>query len=156
MAPNKGDPCDDKSDACHAALEQLREILLAIGFHVYKKQARYATLQVYLARGSKYPLLNPRFCRYTTDGGGVIDSLEITVISKEDHEGHERLKERVRDFIATPACFLIPDQEPAPGGYFYQGRFVFPLKFIGPTGSHQIDFKALRKPLDDLFEFLST
>jgi hypothetical protein len=42
------------------------------------------------------------------------------------------------------------------GGKFYPGCFVFPLKFIGPTGSHRIDFKALSKPLADLFEFLTS
>jgi len=43
-----GDLYDHHSEACHAALQQLRDVFDAIGFKVRKKSAGESTLRVYI------------------------------------------------------------------------------------------------------------
>ena len=144
---------DPEFDEYHEALETLRDVLVDVGFHVYKKKDKDGTLQVYLERGVKYPLLNPRFVLVPEDedskeaeeGEPVIAGLAVSVISKGG----------VPDLDATLQALATSDDvwfQPAKASerrsdeYLFHGNFLIPVPFVPGVNPAEIDFIALAEP----------
>lgn len=139
----KGAVFDPKAEACHAALEQLRDLLDHLGFSVRKKAPGEAALRVYPRGYGRYPLLNPRFHSHATHlgkrrGGGF---LVLTVLSK----GDDRLDQDLRTFASSAACDFVSSGR-IDGEYYHHGDFVVPLTYLGQHGD-EIDFRAIGEPL---------
>jgi hypothetical protein len=146
-----GDLYDAGSPAHHLALEQLWEVLRKVGFKLSRKRADEKTLRVYPVRFQGYPLLNPGFGSPGDAVAGEVDGefLMIAALSK----GDERLVHQIGLFTSSAACRFIPDGRMGPT-YFYHGWFAIPLTFAGKRGSYQIDFDAIKSPLEELLIFL--
>jgi hypothetical protein len=147
-----GNLYDNQSEACHLALEQLREMLDAIGFKVRKKSPRESTLRVYI-EGCQYPLLNPRFESSPECFGvrGHKESLVFTVISRDLGN---RLDRALGAFPSTDQCTFSPDASDQPDGYRRHGFFLLPLSFNGEPGEQQVDLVALKGGLIEMRDFL--
>lgn len=140
---------DERSDAHHAALEQLRTLMRQVGFLVAKKRDNEATLRAYVGERHTYPLLNPRFIWRKVRGFKGDAFLEITVLSK----GNEPLERRLSQF--HPLAFLRFEavgewQSP----YFVHGHFFTPLTFHGPPASAALDIGGLEQALQELRKYL--
>lgn len=134
---------DPDDEACHVALQQLRDVLDHLGFTVRKKTASEATLRVYPRGYGRYPLLNPRFHSHATYQGKRRRGgfLVLSVLST----GDDRLDHELRDFPSSTDCEFVA------GGatdavYLHHGDFVVPLKYSGKHGD-EIDFRALGESL---------
>ena len=154
-----GDLYDHDSDAHHLALKLLASRLLAIGFAVRKKPDRETTLRVYPRKMLQYPLLNPRFFPTLTvnDDVNEFEHLDIAVLSRGDgvntctmpcarktlHQYLEKFNDSRDDGVFLPYGGIVDD-------YYLHGDFILGVEFKANT----IDFKALDKPLRDLWQFL--
>ncbi len=143
------------SRAHHAALEQLRPVLLDVGYKVVKKSPREHTLRVYPFRLFEYPLLNPVF------GCGPICS--EGQFSKADHETFNfavysrgntlALGERLSRFESGADC-LYSGQAGEGDRYRRHGFFVLPTRFKGEANECEVDFEALLPGLERLLGYL--
>src|SRR5687767_4802797 len=115
---------DPDSEACHAALEDLRDALIGLGFAVRKKATNEATLRVYPRGFGRYPLLNPRFQQHAMYKGNHQDSgfVVFTVLSK----GDDVLDHALRSIPSMDDCDFVPGST-AVGIYHHHGDFVVPL-----------------------------
>lgn len=144
------DLCDPHSDVCHAALEQLSDVLDHLGFTVRKKSPREATLRVYPNGYNNYPLLNPRFevnpmkAGQRTSGCSVV----FTVLSR----GDELLDQGLRRFASTRDCAFLPAGTQR-GRYFHHGDFVLPIKLASGSDSG-VDFASLADSLKMMRQYL--
>ena len=142
------------SESCTLALEQLRDLLLDIGFKVNKRSAGEATLRVY-PPPARYPLLNPRFRPGLAQGEKFRDTecLGIAVLSRTDDAGIER---QLSAFTPTPACAFVPYPFVEDKNYRLYGVFVLPLRFLGTPGKQEIDFASMKAPLAQILQFLQS
>jgi hypothetical protein len=146
-SPN-GDLFRKGSPACHAALEELRSVLLRVGFSVAKKSPLDSTLRVYSRKYGQYPLLNPRF-EAVAPGRKSLECVWISVLSK----GDEELDAYLRAYPSSDACTFVVDGI-TQGPYYYHGHFILPITLIRTDQTERVDFSALDGPLRGLLEFL--
>lgn len=144
-----GNLYDSDSEACSVALEELRDLLLNVGFTVYKKAVREATLRVYPTKPATYPLLNPCFVEKDQVHGA--ESLTVHVLSRKDNGGIDR---QLATFTSTPACSFVAYPAGSPKYYRHHGDFILPLNFSGEPGAQEIDFASLRAPLTQILHLL--
>lgn len=149
----KGNLYSANSGACNLALEQLRDLLLDIGFKVHKKTAGQATLRVYPAWPARYPLLNPRFSptAVALAESSETECLMVGVLSRVDDPG---IESRLAAFTPTPACLFTTHPFVAARYYRLYGSFILPLRFLGERDNQEIDFASLKVPLTQILEFL--
>lgn len=145
-----GDTFTEGSAANHAALEELREVLLQIGFVVNKKSAKDSTLRVYLDKDRGYPLLNPRFLTRDPTGQAV-ECVSFNVLTKGAYEG---LDLYLRGYSSSESGYYVPDGFTG-HGYKYHGMFVFPVS-LSDTTPEQVDFDRLEAPFRSFCEFMRT
>jgi hypothetical protein len=145
------------SKAYYWALDQLRDLLLDIGFTVNKhNEVRpEKTLRVYTTRSREYPLLNPYFRPTAVQWGEMydIECLDVRVLSRFD-DG--RLDRELGTFASIPACTFHALPPGATDKLHYHGDFILPLGFTGKPGKEEIDFAALRVPLTQILAFFQS
>ena len=150
----KGDLFDRRSKAHHMALDDLRDVLLNVGFKSPRKRIREMTLRVYPTHIQEYPLLNPWFSASEAGLGRKwkMPCLVFAVFSIDDHSMIDR---RLSGFESTPDCAFIRRQgKLGSPEYDLHGYFVLPLRFRGPVAEQLIDFSALKEPLRRMLALL--
>ena len=148
----EGSIFDRHSPACHGALEQLRDVLMAVGFKVDKKHPNEATLRVYLPE-REYPLLNPRFHPYGQEFGAPFAESLVTSVWYRDGAEAE-LESRLRRFPDAPDVVLrAPHEDTVNRGIRHLGWFVVPLTARGEDPGEP-DLEALASPLERVRQFL--
>jgi hypothetical protein len=146
MTPNQA-VFNERTPECHAALRELRALMLRVGFVVEKRRDTEATLRVYTRERLTYPLLNPRFVRRRAKNLRGTSFLEITVLSK----GSDNLKHRLHMFDTSPILAFEPVGE-FRSPYFVHGHFLLPVSFR--PGSGELDVSKLEGGLSELLRYL--
>lgn len=146
MKPNQA-VFNERTPDCHAALRELRALMLRVGFVVEKKRDTEATLRVYTRERLTYPLLNPRFVRRRAKSLKGMSFLEITVLSK----GSDNLEHRLPMFHASRILAFEPVAE-FRSPYFVHGYFLLPLSFQPDSG--ELDVSSLEGGLSELLGYL--
>ena len=142
---------DTNAEVYAWALDQLRELLIDIGFKVHKRAARERTLRVYPIKSSQYPLLNPAFRLVDDDDEGEpLELLEIVVLVKGPSAA---IEERLLMIQPDARCRFYPDNT-REGEYVYLGSLLLPLSF-DTDDTRSLDFEALRAPLQRVYHALA-
>ena len=145
LKPLPEDLFDPSSTTHRAALDELREHLLRIGYRVTKRPARERTLRVYLDDGIDYPLLNPIITTIPADvdehGEPTSDVdmpvMAIAVFSKGDPDFDERLA----TFPRGDSLLFIPGRSQNDGkGFVRHGTFLIELPLRESGETEVIDF----------------
>ena len=152
-----GDLYDLNSKAQRLALNQLAKFLREIGF-VVECHKDETTLRVYPTKRHQYPLLKPEFWSRYWVTEERSEYLMFVVLSRGDESkrgtmpcARGTLQKHLDTFTYSPA-FFRPSDNTRGKPYYRHGTFFLPLYF---TKAKEIDFKALGKPLRDLWRFLN-
>ena len=135
----------------HEALDELRDLLLRIGYHVHRRSPNESTLRVYLDESRRYPLLNPRFSLVGDDPDsgsadsaedeGDIEALVVTVLSRG---GIPEIDDAVKSFDA-PGAIVIPRNAPD-DDYVRHGWVGFAIPVAQNGDRVTVDFNSLMEP----------
>lgn len=142
----------DSDKANSQALDDLRELLRAVGFYVRKRAPQEMTLRVYPRGFGSYPLLNPRFVESGQDVGdaGAGERLVFTVVSQRGSVSPESWLGNLSENAEWTYVPLGEDR----GRYRYHGQYVFSVRRSSEPVPGAIDLASLRSPLLKLKEFL--
>lgn len=142
---------DTNAEVYAWALDQLRELLIDIGFKVHKRAAREKTLRVYPIKSLQYPLLNPGFrLMDEEDDREPLELLEMVVLAKGLTAA---IEERLLMIQPDARCRFFPDNTKE-GEYVYLGSVLLPLTFHSDD-TRSLDFEALRAPLQRVYHALA-
>lgn len=138
--------CDAGSDACHKSLAELAVVLQHIGYRVWNKSPREATLRVYY-KEKRYPLFNPRFRQIPIDEveSKQQPALVVTVISK----GDDALDNWLKSFESGPDIWFSLTSILS-NRYYYHGDFVIPLE--AAIRDDQLDLSVVIPSLRMIFQ----